>query len=200
MNDAAFLRLDRVPESIREGQLRWIMHEAKRGTHTIGFVPEAGLRRAAMLGRVGTMLRNNDLVAFAVWGGRGNSLRVYQLWVRADARLFENGRYFTDELARVAERSGKYRLRCWCLAGIEASLFWPRCGFELRGSRVRSVRRSRTQHLWVKELTGQTLWPVREAGALQVAPAQNNPGDRSPFSGEAPPPAPPRPLTHGAPR
>lgn len=144
-------------------QIRFIESEAKKGTKSIGFVPRAGLYYAASRGRLVTLSRNDDLVGFVLYGGRGSSARIYQIWVRTDARLLLHGKQLTNWVGRWGMYRGRIRVSLWCLRELPATEFWRAMGFTQSGVRCRSIDTRRHQERWVREITFAWPEPVQAA-------------------------------------
>ncbi len=155
----ALLRRETADE--RNESLRFILSEARHGTKSIGFIPQRGLERAIDLGRVGVLRNNDDRVGFCVWGGSCTTQRIFQIWVREDARLIMHGRELLSNVERFGMAAGRVRIRLWCLDDLPSTLFWQAMQFQRVSSRVRSVRRSRTQSQWERAIvaTSQSLFP-----------------------------------------
>lgn len=132
---------------------RFIITEARKGTDSIGFIPYEGLVRRVQEGNVLVLDNNSDHVGFAVVGGKGSSLRVFQIWVRQDARLLLHGRALVDALDTKAARAGKVRLSLWCLESLPSVFFWSALGFTQTGTRQRSTRHQLQQLRFVRAVT-----------------------------------------------
>lgn len=156
-------------------QIRFIEGESKKGTKSIGFVPRAGLYYAASRGRLVTLSRNDDLVGFVLYGGRGSSARIYQIWVRTDARLLLHGRQLTNWVGRWGMYRGRTRVSLWCLRELPATEFWRALGFQKGGVRCRSIDTRRHQERWVREIS--FAWPEPVEAAVEPLPRfdQQNP-------------------------
>lgn len=149
-------------------QLRFIEAEARKGTKSIGFVPRSGLEYAARRGRLVTLSRNDDLVGFVLYGGRGSSARIYQIWVRADARLLLHGKQLTNWVGRWGMYRGRIRVSLWCLRELPATEFWRAMGFQKGGVRCQSIDTRRHQTRWVREIS--YAWPEPLRAAISPPP------------------------------
>jgi len=133
---------DLVP-GIHQSALRWILSEAKRGTKSIGFVPAEGLERASAAGLVLIDIENDDPVGFLVYGRSRSRLvtRIYQCWVRNDARRMLRATAIVDHLAQISARERAVELTCWCAADLDSTAFWEALGFHWIGSRLGGGKR-----------------------------------------------------------
>lgn len=70
--------------------------------HAIGWLPRTAYVQAHDSGRMLACYNNEDLVGFVIFGHSLTETRVYQIWVRRDARMLVHGRSLIDRLNQVA--------------------------------------------------------------------------------------------------
>lgn len=154
------------PRDLRDPEARavaqFVSGEAKKGTKSIGFIPRAGIDQAMQENRLIVLHCNGDRVAFAIFGRARNSLKIFQAWVREDARLLRNGNRLVNELTLIAQSRGQLRLRLWCLDHLPANAFWAAMGFQEKGSRPGGQWARSPHRLWVKPVPqiSRLLFPV----------------------------------------
>jgi GNAT superfamily N-acetyltransferase len=147
----------------------WI-HGVQMDTHAVGWLPTSVFDSRAKTDEVTACYRNADLVGWCV---RGEStarkvLKIYQIWVRPDARIIEHGRALVDYVARIAGEKNCGYLEAWVAEDLEANYFWPAIGFTRTVWRWGRGRSFRKIWRWVK-LAG------KRAGNSHEHP-QNTPG------------------------
>lgn len=132
--------------------MSFIKSEARKGRNEIGFIPWQGIERASRLGRVATLYRDGDVVGFLVFGPGSTSAKVFQIWVRQDARILEHGRAMLEGLEQWALDRGLFRISLWCAEDLAANLFWRALAFELTTTRVGGKSSGRHHNRWVLPL------------------------------------------------
>jgi GNAT superfamily N-acetyltransferase len=142
--------LKHEPEHERDKLLDFIVSQAKRGTKSIGFIPRLGLEQAVETARVIVLENNDDQVGFAVTGGNRTRQKIFQVWVREDARLILHGRALVDHIDMHASKRGRMAISLWCLETLPSNLFWEALGFKECERRMRSLRHSHEQIRWVR--------------------------------------------------
>ena len=136
----------------RAGALNFIKSEANKGRHEIGFIPWDGICRADALGRVMVLFNNDDLVGFIVYGPGRTSCKVYQIWVREDARLIVHGRELIDGLREYSLACGLFRISLWCADDLPSNLFWRALRFRKVSQRPGGKHSGRTHNRYVLPL------------------------------------------------
>lgn len=139
-----------LPSRRQVEALAWITAASRERRQSIGFVPRAGVIRACELGRLGLLTNNDDCVGFLLYGPSRTSAKVYQIWVRPDARMIVHGRAMIDALTHWARLRGLMRLSLWCAIDLPSSLFWEALGFARVAERVGSRRTGRRHARWVR--------------------------------------------------
>ena len=134
-------------------------HGVHRDTHAVGWLPTSVFDSRANTDDVTAVYRDGELVG---WCLRGESkarkvLKIYQIWVRPDARVLEHGRALIDQLIVIAHREKCSYLEAWVAEDLEANIFWQAIGFirtVWRWGRGRSLRKI---YRWIMnaELAGE---------------------------------------------
>jgi hypothetical protein len=159
------------PAVERDKLLKWVVAQNKAGKHEIGFLSFQALEERVFSGRLAVMLRNNDPVAFVLWGGDRHRLKILQHWVRPDARIMQHGRLLTGALARRACERHQRLLSLWCLQRIAATYFWSALGFQPTNVRTKSTRANREQIQWQCVASNFLRSPFEANGAV-LAPSE----------------------------
>ena len=130
MDDTTYARTCDLQAVAHVQAMSFIKSEARKGRKSIGFIPWSGIEKADKLGRVSVLLRNSDLVGFLVYGPGKTSAKVFQVWVREDARMLIHGRKMVEELAEWALHRGLFRISLWCADDLPSNYFWRVLGFK----------------------------------------------------------------------
>lgn len=126
----------------------WV-HGVQNDSHAVGWLPTGVFDARAKSNEVTAVYRENELVG---WCLRGRSsarrvLKIYQIWVRPDARIIEHGRALITDLVTIAQRHKDTYLEAWVAEDLPANLFWHAIGFTRtvwrwgRGERLRKIWR-----------------------------------------------------------
>lgn len=126
----------------------WV-HGVQADTNAVGWLPTSVFDSRARSNEVTAVYRDGDLVG---WCLRGESkarkvLKIYQIWVRPDARILEHGKALIEQLNAVATNARCTYLEAWVAEDLEANVFWPAIGFKRttwrwgRGSSLRKIYR-----------------------------------------------------------
>lgn len=128
--------------------LSFIKSGANGARWELGFIPWSGIERAHHLGRLGVLYNNDDLVGFCLFGPKRQSCKIFQIWIREDARFLVHGRALLSSVAWVALGRGLQRMSLWCADDLPAQLFWEAMGLE-RGQKRKGGRSTgRTHTRW----------------------------------------------------
>jgi len=123
----------------------WV-HGVQADTHAVGWLPTSVFDARAATGEVTAVYRDRELVG---WCLRGESLtrkvlKIYQIWVRPDARILEHGRALIADVAKIAHGQKCSYLEAWVAEDLAANVFWKAIGFTRtvwRWGRGRSLRK-----------------------------------------------------------
>lgn len=116
----------------------------------VGWIPLAAYAGAHAQGRILVCYNNDDLVGFCMWAQKFDEVKIYQIWVREDARMILHGKALIGDLARRRINHRARLVRLWCAQDLSANLFWRALGFTFRGWRHGPKRTSKRRHyLWV---------------------------------------------------
>lgn len=115
---------------------------------TIGWLPWAAIDDAHREGRLWACHRNDDLVGFCIIKLAAPVLRIYQIWVRPDARMIEHGRQLLHGPEQALENLKANRIELWCAVDLASNLFWHHLGFSLITWRWGRHKKSRRHFLW----------------------------------------------------
>jgi ribosomal protein S18 acetylase RimI-like enzyme len=137
------------PTKLHELRLMWL-HATRSDTNAIGFLPVSAFDARAATDEVTTVYRNGDLVgwAMAVHSRHTGVMRIYQIWVRPDARILEHGRALIDAISMKAVALRCFAMRAWVAEDLPANLFWQALGFQRMGWRWGRGEKPRKHILW----------------------------------------------------
>ncbi len=125
--------------------LRFIDSEARKGTNQIGFVQRSKVRWLANHGQVGIVEVNRDPVGFILHGRTPPNLRIYQVWMRSDARRHLYATLMLRHVEWFARAHRCRRIVLRCATDLAAIDFWLAIGFGIesidktRNARQRTV-------------------------------------------------------------
>lgn len=145
--------------------------------HCLGWMPKLAYDQARDKGRIITCWRNADLVGFLMWATHLRQLKVYQTWVRRDARMIEHGRALVARAQQHATAANAAEIRLWCAEDLPANSFWQALGFERLTWRWSPHRVKRRHILWTRAVTLPCVPiqpPVQEDVATSVLLAPPN--------------------------
>lgn len=119
----------------------------------VGWMPLQAYREAVQQQRLVICENNGDKVGFILWAISRGELKIYQCWVRKDARLILHGKALVAHVEEIAATYDAYRLRAWVAEDLAANVFWAAIGFENIGWRHSPRPTAKRKHLlWVKSL------------------------------------------------
>lgn len=131
----------------RAAAANWMRAEGRRGFFSIGFIPWPSIEKYIDAGTAAIMWENDDPVAFVVWGEHKRGAKIYQLWVRMDARRHAFGRAIV-EWFHARRQNKSTPTTCWCAADLDANLFWETIGFTFTSVRLGGRDRRRIHFKW----------------------------------------------------
>lgn len=133
--------------------MHFIKCAARTATGAIGFIPWPkliGLRRA---GQVAVAILNDDLVGFVVHGKTPPLARIWQIWMRPDARRFLYGTALIQHVTLIAAEHDVAALSLRCACDLSAMSFWREVGFAQRYTCAGGKRRARKIAVMHRSLT-----------------------------------------------
>lgn len=104
----------------------------RKSTNSLGFVPRSHLEEYAATGQLGIVSNNDDWVGFVVHGCTPPKLRIWQAWVRPDARWLYHGSVLITGVCTYARKIGAMRLCLRCSMDLPAVYFWTALGFSIK--------------------------------------------------------------------
>ncbi len=118
------------PQQKTELRKIWL-HATNIDSKAIGWLPVKAFDTRAELDQITTVFRNGDNVGWAMAApskSRG-VLKLYQIWVRPDARILEHGRELVSSLRQQARTARCWQVEAWVASDLPANLFWAAIGF-----------------------------------------------------------------------
>lgn len=150
--------------------LRFVISGAAKDTDAVGFIPRAGVERHHAAGRLALLIWNQEPAGFALWGGKRDEGKIYQMWVPHDARRHEHGRLLADAVGRFAAYAGMRSLQARVAADLPCCAFWAAIGFMPTKIAPGGARRGRVVVTFHREAISSPSEQTRAARALAVAP------------------------------
>lgn len=100
-------------------------------THAVGFLPTSAFDTRANADDVISVYRNEDLVGWTLIAKSKSRavMKLYQIWVRPDARIVEHGRALVDAVATRAIALRCHVIEAWVAEDLPACFFWLAIGF-----------------------------------------------------------------------
>jgi ribosomal protein S18 acetylase RimI-like enzyme len=150
--------------------LRFVISGAARDTDAVGFIPRAGVIRHHEAGRLALLLWDQEPAGFALWGGKRDEGKIYQLWVPHDARRHEHGRMLADAVGRFAAYARMRTLRARVAADLPCVGFWRAMGFMPTKIAPGGSRRGRMVVTFEREAISTPREQMRAAQPLEGEP------------------------------
>lgn len=136
----------------QQTELRKIwLHSTTADAHAIGWLPVTAFDVRASNDHVLALYRNDDCVGWtmATPSRSRGVLKLYQIWVRPDARILEHGRALVAELLQRARQAHCHMTEAWVAEDLPANLFWAAIGFTRCTWRWGKGVNSRRHWLWI---------------------------------------------------
>jgi len=121
----------------------YILHQAKRGTDAIGFLPTAKYWDLHHRNRLLVVSRDGQLVGFALHGPARDETKIYQAWIEESCRRVEHGRALIERIRTIACAGRSLRIALRCADDLPACAFWDALGFTLVRKEEGGARRGR---------------------------------------------------------
>lgn len=156
------------------GIVSWIIGEAKKGTHSIGFIPSTHYNTYHQTGQLAVCIDQEELLAFIVFGHTPPTARVWQIWTRNDARRELAATALIEWLKVEALKRGCGEVRARVKQSLDANLFWQAAGFHIDATVRSSGKRQQMINVW-KWCNPQLTWlpGFEPAQALPLVNASN---------------------------
>jgi len=137
------------PETARQ-VLLFAYSACRLDADALGWMPKRAYDERHRTGNLLALWNNDDLVAFTMFYFRNVDAKIYQIWVRRDARQILHGRALIDDLEQRAKKAGCLRIRLWCAEDLPANLFWQALHFQYVTWRHGRRTAKRRHILWVR--------------------------------------------------
>lgn len=154
-------------------------HAVQTDADAIGWLPTKAFEVRSSRGDVTAIYRNDDLVGWAMHAkskSRG-VMKLYQIWIRPDARIIEHGRALITRLQRIAARERCHIIEAWVAEDLPANLFWFAIGFSQKSWRWGKGGKRRKHLLWQTSadttIFSSTLSPEDSNGATRNRPTHS---------------------------
>lgn len=133
--------------------LPFILSASKTAREEIGFIPSPKLAWLCDRNQIALSVCNGDLCGFVVHGRTGPVLKIWQIWMRSDARRIEYGTALLEHVVRTSTKHDIYGISLRCATDLPAIAFWEQLRF-LRSKTVRGgVSRKRSIAIFHRQLT-----------------------------------------------
>lgn len=130
------------------GVVPWIIGEAKKGTHSIGFIPNTHYDKYDRDGQIAIAIDQNELIAFIVFGDHPPRSRVWQIWTRNDARREAAATALIEWLKIEVLKRGCSEIQARVKTSLDANLFWSAANFHLVETAMNNGRRKQPINVW----------------------------------------------------
>lgn len=133
----------------KELKLLW-KHAVATDTHAIGWLPMKAFETRAANDDVLAIYRNGDCVGWSLSAKSNHRgvMKLYQIWVRPDARIVEHGRKLVETIREKARLTHCYLIEAWVGEDLPANLFWSAIGFTRKNWRLGRGEKPRKLYLW----------------------------------------------------
>lgn len=126
-------------------------HSVATDTNAIGWLPTAAFDTRAADGDLTVIHRNGDLVGWAMHcrsRSRG-VMKLYQIWVRPDARVLEHGRALIAQIKATCTTVHCWCIEAWVAEDLPANFFWEAIGFTKTNWRWGKGEKKRRHIKWL---------------------------------------------------
>jgi len=126
------------------------LHGVAVDTHAVGWLPVSAFETRAANDDVLAVERNNELVGWTMVAKSNHRgvMKLYQIWVRPDARVIENGRALVDAIRKKALAQHCFLIEAWVGEDLPANLFWSAIGFTRKNWRWGRGEKPRKLFRW----------------------------------------------------
>jgi GNAT superfamily N-acetyltransferase/predicted nucleic acid-binding protein len=143
---------------------------ADRHRDELGFLRAGVYAEQAAQGHlwVAVEIGSDRLVGFLLYGGRFPHLRIFQLFVRKDARSMGIGSSLVDELVKFGEENNFLTASAKVAAELPANSFWEREGFRIVDQVRGGTSKGRLINVRLRELDSPALFKIGSTQNLKI--------------------------------
>lgn len=145
---------DDTASNLLEAQKLWL-HATTKDGNAIGFLPLMAWINRVEQNNVTTIRRNGDLVGLIVYAKSPlrRVMKIFQIWVRPDARIIEHGRALLSRVLDKAALQDCYMAEAYVAEDLPANFFWACCMFKRTNWRYSKGKTDRKIWRWIKEVS-----------------------------------------------
>jgi len=141
--------------NLRREELRKQWHHGVRvDAHAVGWLPTKVCDMRLSSNDFAAVYNNGDLVGWCMHAvsERRRVMKLYQIWVRPDARLILHGRALIAETEAAARRHTCWLQEAWVAEDLPANAFWQAMGFTTTNWRWGKGKNPRRILRWVRNV------------------------------------------------
>lgn len=122
--------LDLAEKEIDELRKLWL-YAVQTDSNAIGWLPSSVFTCRKNSNEITTVWRDGEMVGWCLRGVSAHraTLKIYQIWIRPDARVLEHGRALISQLEEICGRRRLSQIEAWVAEDLEANYFWWAVGF-----------------------------------------------------------------------
>jgi len=134
-------------------------HAVSRDTNAIGFLPTSVFTMRFAKGDFSTVYNNADLVGWAMHAlsQKRGVMKLYQIWVRPDARLILHGKALIAKVEQHAQKARSTLIEAWVAEDLPANFFWKAIGFVNTNWRWGRGENPRKHLRWVRRVFAENV-------------------------------------------
>ena len=143
---------------------------ADRHRDELGFLRAGVYAEQAAQGHLWVAIEvgSDQLAGFLLYGGRFPHLRIFQLFVRKDARSMGIGSSLIEELVKFGEENNFLTASAKVAAELPANSFWERNGFRIVDQGRGGTSKGRLINVRLRELDSPALFKIAASQNLKI--------------------------------
>lgn len=111
--------------------MRFVKSAMKGAREELGFMPWGAVVEKASRSQLAVAKCNGELVGFVLHSDAPPIVKVWQIWLRSDARRILYGTALVNHVAKRARENQALTIRAKCAFDLEAVSFWSMIGFDV---------------------------------------------------------------------
>lgn len=133
--------------------MQFVKSAIATATGELGFIVWPKLDFLQQQGDIAILTCNGDRCGFVVHGRTPPLVKIWQIWIRDDARRIEHGRELVAHVIRTSAKHDASGISLRCAVDLEAISFWTKLGFERLRDTLGGKRRHRTIATFHRSMT-----------------------------------------------
>jgi GNAT superfamily N-acetyltransferase len=111
--------------------MRFVKEAARAAREELGWIPWQAVLEKARRSQLAVARCNDDLVGFVLHSDQPPIAKIWQIWMRKDARRIQYGTALVNHVAMRARGQQAPTMRAKCASDLEAVSFWSMIGFDV---------------------------------------------------------------------